>query len=748
MHIQCVAQKWIEQFQHSMYPVNRVSEMIWKKHGKTLESICRTEFNYTTLHDRIDLKIPAKHAKKHLTMILTKSPSGINIVCEFASEVLDPMMIERMTKTFSEMMSKIDSMPVLSNTLNTVEFLVEEELNLQNLFSKQAKTGENDKTAIQLFLENVQERPKNTAIVIKNRKVSYKELADMSENIARQVLNHADLNTLKNHPVVLFMEKDDYSIASLFAVWRLGGHFLPLSIVHLSKVSTVVKSTRTCLVLTNTKTTLKGLELGCKVIDISKYTHEAVENDTFPLEFDKMDLAYIIQTSGSTGTPKTIQICQENLSTLIAAWRQVYHLSNTNLCVLQWALFAFDVFIGDVVRALCCTTGTLVVCPDEKRLQVNYILSLIKENKVTMMEVTPQFGLLLAEYADTDALKTLKLLILGSDILQTEVLKKIKSYLPTSLRIVNSYGMSEATIDSACFDCDQHIPETRGGSVPIGRALPGIYFKVLEPKTLRACPIGTVGELYIGGNVIGSGDTDIIDVSGEKMLKTNDKAYWLPSGDIEIMGRLDATEKPRGLRINTTEIENKILQCSLIIKDVCVTVLKENINGNQMQHLCAFVVKSDEFHWIKHHGEEILNNLRNLVPFYMVPDIVTVIDRIPLSPNGKVQTARLPKLSELLFATSTKRHGDSELSKLFRELFAKCIGVQANLIDDERTFYEQGGHSLLLTKFLALIEENTSISIKASDILSYPSILSLTNFVAGKKVEFCLEFSQHNRSLS
>lgn len=120
----------------------------------------------------------------------------------------------------------------------------------------------------------------------------------------------------------------------------------------------------------------------------------------------------------------------------------------------------------------------------------------------------------------------------------------------------------------------------------------------------------------------------------------------------------------------------------------------------------------------------------------MVPDIVTVIDRIPLSPNGKVQTARLPKLSELLFATSTKRHGDSELSKLFRELFAKCIGVQANLIDDERTFYEQGGHSLLLTKFLALIEENTSISIKASDILSYPSILSLTNFVAGKRLNF------------
>lgn len=170
MHIQCFAQKWIEQFQHSMYPVNRVSEMIWKKHGKTFESICRTEFNYTTLHDGIDLKIPAKHAKKHLTMILTKSPSGFNIVCEFACEVLDPMMIERMTKTFSEMMTNIDTMPVLSNTLNTVEFLVEEELNLQNLFSKQAKTGENDKTAIQLFLENVQERPKNTAIVFKKQK--------------------------------------------------------------------------------------------------------------------------------------------------------------------------------------------------------------------------------------------------------------------------------------------------------------------------------------------------------------------------------------------------------------------------------------------------------------------------------------------------------------------------------------------------------------------------------------------------
>ena len=171
---------------------------------------------------------------------------------------------------------------------------------------------------------------------------------------------------------------------------------------------------------------------------------------------------------------------------------------------------------------------------------------------------------------------------------------KIKDKFRKDQRIVNSYGMTEATIDSAFFEGDV-LPTTRTRTVPIGRPLPGVGFHVLEPRTLLPCPVGTVGELYISGNVLASGDVDLSPISylGCDALKTGDAACFSPSGDIELMGRMDNIVKLRGFRISTSEIENKIVEMISHVKQACVVPLPNEYNtGNEF--LSAFLV-TDQF---------------------------------------------------------------------------------------------------------------------------------------------------------
>ena len=370
-------------------------------------------------------------------------------------------------------------------------------------------------------------------------------------------------------------------------------------------------------------------------------------------------------------------------------------------------------------------------------MDIPFILKLMKEHHVTMAEVTPLFGHQVFENSCNDDLALMKVFILGSDILPKQVYRKIRDKFKTCQRVVNSYGMTEATIDSAFFEGDI-VPTTRSDTVPIGKPLPGVHLHVLNPKSLLPCPVGTVGELYISGHVLASGDVDLLSVPHIRCeaLKTGDSACFLPSGDLELLGRMDNMVKLRGFRISTTEIENKITEAIDNVTHACVVPQKDEEN-NGSEFLCAFLV-------VDQHGRTdlvidrnyVCSKIKGQLPYYMLPDIVHVIPEIPLSANGKVNHKALPSVLNLVesIAIPQTTNVESSVMVTLKALFADALGLQhPDQIDPHLTFMEQGGHSLILVRFSTLITQKTSFGSTIADIFSYPTIAALEQFIMQKE---------------
>ncbi|KAK3092451.1 hypothetical protein FSP39_002960 [Pinctada imbricata] len=446
------------------------------------------------------------------------------------------------------------------------------------------------------------------------------------------------------------------------------------------------------------------------------------------------DVAYAIRTSGSTGRPKLCKITHIGLNVLSKAW-----VNACNLChgarILQWAPLSFDVSIGDLVRALVSVQGTLVICPDDRKLDIPYIHSMIRRHEITNVEFTPHFALRVVENDNSKMLDSLKCLVVGSDIAHQNLFQNIKSKLRHDQILANSYGMTEATIDSTYFE-SKEIPRTRSGTVPIGKPLPGVGALILDSVTGLRCPVGTIGELYLYGDTIASGDVvcDEVKIDDQmtiKALRTKDQSCWLPSGDIEFYGRLDDVVKIRGFRVSLTEIENKILSCVQTAKEVSVLVIKDHTVNHGKDFLVAYVVP-EPYNAVVDRGI-ICKALEGDLPYYMIPDLVCQIESIPMTLNGKVNKKGLPSLKEVLQRTkcnsATTSEKDVKCTQI-QKLFAKALGLDDYTnISRTDTFMNQGGHSLVLLCFHGLIVQNTPYKITIKDILHHPTIDTLENYL-------------------
>ncbi|MCP4217519.1 MAG: AMP-binding protein, partial [bacterium] len=226
--------------------------------------------------------------------------------------------------------------------------------------------------------------------------------------------------------------------------------------------------------------------------------------------------------------------------------------------LLQMAAFSFDVFAGDLARALL-HSGTLVVCPQEMRTDLHLLYRLIRKHRISLFEATPALLLPLMAYIYENRLPidSLRLLILGSDICPITDFVRLVNRFGTKMRIINSYGVTEATIDSSYYEARGNATSF-STNVPIGKPLPNMKVYVLDEDS-NLQPIGIPGELYIGGKSVARGyinQTELTHnrflpnpfIPGGRLYRTGDRVKWLPDGNLEFLGRIDFQVKIRGFR--------------------------------------------------------------------------------------------------------------------------------------------------------------------------------------------------------
>ncbi|MEU6044084.1 non-ribosomal peptide synthetase/type I polyketide synthase [Streptomyces griseus] len=523
--------------------------------------------------------------------------------------------------------------------------------------------------------------------------------------------------------VVLCLDKSPELIVALLAVLKAGAAYLPLRPDQpADRLAHLVTATGAALVLVADDA---GPEqtgaLAVPTLTLGALARTAPHPDGPSDETGPESPAYIITTSGSTGRPKAVRVSHRNLASAHAAWRQEYRLETDVRVHLQMAEPSFDVFTGDLVRALC-SGGTLVLADRDLLFDTTRLYRTMRQERVDCAEFVPAVVRGLMDHCTREGLRLdfLKLLVVGSDAWSVGEYRRLAELCGPGTRLVNSYGLTEATIDSASFEGPVDDLEP-GAMVPIGRPLPNSTLHVLDAHG-EPVPPGVPGELWIGGDGVAlgyAGDPEQTearfvtrtlsrsadgDARPERLYRTGDIARWDAHGRVHLLGRTDGQVKLRGHRIEIGEIEAHLAQWPPLAR--AVVTVRADTGGEAA--LCAYCVPAPG---ATLDGRALRRHLARSLPSYMIPSHFVELPALPLTANGKVDTAALPapraetgdrpyEEPVTLYEISVARHWKTLLGR-----------EQVGLEDD---FFELGGSSIKLIELLHQLRTEFGVGVPVS----------------------------------
>ncbi len=309
-------------------------------------------------------------------------------------------------------------------------------------------------------------------------------------------------------------------LVGVLGVLKAGGAYLPLEPDHpAERIEAMLRDSGATVMVTEDH--LRGRLPECSplvvALDPIAESLGGGEFENPAVRVHGENLAYVVFTSGSTGRPKGVMVSHRGILTAAVAWEQAYDLRWPPLRHLQAAGFAFDVFTGDWVRALT-TGGTLVGCPRSVLLDPEALLDLIRCERIECLELVPAVADALAAHLESrgEDLAEIRLLAVGSDSLRSRLYRRLCRLVRPGGRVVNSYGLTEATIDSTYFGGPQEYLEG-DGTAPIGGPFPGTRTYVLDRRG-EPVPVGVAGELYIGGPGVARGYVNKPGQTAERFL--------------------------------------------------------------------------------------------------------------------------------------------------------------------------------------------------------------------------------------
>ncbi|HEX2999326.1 MAG TPA: amino acid adenylation domain-containing protein, partial [Armatimonadota bacterium] len=492
-----------------------------------------------------------------------------------------------------------------------------------------------------LFDRYADEHPEAPAVILGERQFTYGMLRDLSNRIAHLL---AARGAGTESRVGLCVEKRVELPALLLGVMKAGACALLLDPAQAARrTAGILTDTQPCLTVTEAEVS----ELPGAVLRLDDLLRECSTYPATPLSctIHPESLAYVIFTSGSTGRPKGVGVAHRALAITTRAWQAAYDLQ-PGMRHLQMANVAFDVFCGDFARALG-SGGCLVLCPRETLLAPPDLLILLQRQRIDCAEFVPAVmrGLMEQARAANVPIPIHHLVAIGSDVWHVQEHRELRALLPTDTRLVDSYGLTEATIDSCFYEGDL-AGYPAAACTPIGYRLPHVRIYVLD-RGLNPVPPGVTGELYVGGTALARGylsrpdltagsfiPDPFADVPGARMYRTGDAARYRPDGTLELLGRKDSQVKVRGVRIETGEVETCLRACRGI-RDAIVDARARNGSDKRLVAYCI----ADEGHPDAHY---LRTALKEMLPETMVPSAFLFVPEFPLNQNGKVNRRALP----------------------------------------------------------------------------------------------------------
>ncbi|OZV81790.1 hypothetical protein CA850_11650 [Micromonospora echinospora] len=447
--------------------------------------------------------------------------------------------------------------------------------------------------------------------------------------------------------------------------------------------------------------------------------------------------AYLLFTSGSTGTPKGTAVSHRALVNAHLGWHRRYRLG-PDTAVAQLAGPAFDVFSGELVRALC-SGARLVIVPDEDVVDPARLHELLRAERVTTAEFVPS---VLRPLLDLGAsLPNMRLVALGVEPWTAADHHLLLRLLPPGTEVVNTYGVTEATVDSTIGALPTTGPELTGRAAayrwPVGPPMPNTSVYVLDHR-LRPVPVGQPGEVWIGGAGVAQGyrgrpgqtadrfrPDPYAPAPGSRMYRTGDRGRMLPDGQLVLLGRVDRQVKVRGIRVDPEEVE-AVLGAAPGVRRAVVTVAADGPGAGLVAYLVREPGTSPDLRAVATHAARAL-------PQAVCPVRYAVLDRPPLTPNGKIDFAALAGVPTR--PVGRDRPVDRPTTATERQVAALCADLLG--VDEVGTrvdFFELGGHSLLLARLVGLVRDRFAVELPVREVLLDPTVATIAALVdAGER---------------
>lgn len=689
----------------------------------------------TTIKKRIVSSF--ENTNTHFDFSISKRGSRLLFKFDFVSSLYTEEEITRLSNYYIRILEKL---ALNDNSFLSVDLFLEEREKhtlLQGLHGMPMRCGP------QLFHEQLEmqaeKTPDSVAVIFEDRFVTYAELNKMSNRLAHYLRQRFEL--VADDLIGFIASRSETMIVGFLAIMKAGGACVPIDPNYPEKRIRGIISDASVKGLLVENSSLIGNEVSSDVntafIDAIALELENQPSSNPAYVNSPNDLAYVIYTSGSTGMPKGVMIQHNSYTSVSSAWRDAYHLDVLDVKLLQIAGFSFDVFCGDVSRALL-NGGKLIICPDHSRADVGALAEIVFKYQISIVESTPLLIVPLMGYAAENAwdMSSLKLLIVGSDKFSTSDYEVLFKEYGSDMRIINSYGATEATIDSSYYEATyidfQHVS---GNNVPIGMPISNTAYYILN-RDKQLVPAGVEGELYIGGEGVARGYLNnplltaerFIDnpyKPGETLYNTGDVVRMLNDGNVEFLGRSDDQVKVRGYRIELGEIESVILK----YPSITFAFVTDFEDRDHEKQIAAYIFSEK--------GEIDIRHLRiylgQFLPDYMMPSCFIPIEKIPLRPSGKIDYTLLPDP-----LTADVRY-NSPIVPARNETEEKLMSIWSSILKRDKIsiyddFFEVGGHSLKAIQLVYLIHREFNVKIELRDVFSFPRIVDMASEIAAVQV--------------
>ncbi|HEV8590257.1 MAG TPA: non-ribosomal peptide synthetase, partial [Pyrinomonadaceae bacterium] len=530
------------------------------------------------------------------------------------------------------------------------------------------------------------------------------------------------------------LERSPEMIVAMLAILKAGGAYVPLDPAYpADRLEFMLVDSRAGLLLTRQSLHDKFPEFGGRVIALDAATESIDRQPASNLEAepDPTDLAYVVYTSGSTGKPKGVMIEHRSLRNFVASASEQYDIIASDR-VLQFASLCFDTSVEEIFGALTCG-ATLVLRTDAMITSSKQFLEQCSQLGITVLDLpTGYWHHLVAEMVENDLAipELVRLVVVGGEQAKPDLLARWHERAPGKVRLLNTYGPTEATVVTTTLDLSHHQAE---GTIPIGRPIRGASTYVLD-QTLQPVPTGVPGELFIGGAGVARGYLNRPELTAEKftpnpfgegrLYRSGDLVRYLPDGNLEFLGRADNQVKIRGFRIELEEVEQAI-RTHVAVSDA-VVVVREDADGDQRLH--AYVVlEADQ----QATSTEIRSFLKTLLPAHMLPATFTALEAFPLMPNGKIDRRALPAPEFDRTPEDNFTPPRTPTEEVVAQVWCRVLKLSRAGIHDN--FFELGGHSLLAARVFSELQRTLDIELSLVDIFKAPTVAELAEIVCERQ---------------